>query len=280
MHEKINQITIFPLFLFRHSISSSRSLRDSTSMLSTDISSPPSTFSSYLPPEMHSQYMTPQSYSPATLPRRLPSQMNSSTLSSDTKKYVAASPATHRKDNVRSFEPNVAKDFICPPSYDRKQSSSLNYLRSSSTSLNSDSVASSNYPSALSTSDYKDKTKDRSYSIKPTIVISAPSYTNKVISTTRSLTTDVKYNSLPRRNSYRASTSGYSTPSSSYSSSSYQERASSTLPSYKIISPHSFSSYYSPKVTPSLPVFEESKSRRRYLTKSEAALSRPSERPW
>ena len=97
LHEKISQITTSSLFLCRQSISSSRSLRDSTSMLSTDNSSPPSTFSSYLPPEMHSQYMTPQSYSPATLPRRLPSQMNSSTLSSDTKKYIAASPAIHRK---------------------------------------------------------------------------------------------------------------------------------------------------------------------------------------
>ena len=229
---------------------------------------------------MHSQYMTPQSYSPATLPRRLPSQITSSTLGSDTKRYAAASPATHRKDDVKSFEPNVNKDFICPPSKDRKQSSSLNYLRSSSTSLNDTSAASSVYPSALSSSSYKDKPKDNSYSIKPTIVISSPSYSNKVVSTTRSLTHDIKYNSLPRRNTYRASTSGYSTPSSSYSSSSYQDRASSTQPSYKRISPHSFSSYYSPKVTPSLPVFEESKSRRKYLTKSETALSRPSERPW
>ena len=252
-------------------------------MLTPDRPSSTSSFSSYLPPDMHSQYMTPQSYSAATLPRRLPSQINSSTKSPDTttNKYPAVSPATHRKDSIRSFEPQIKQDFICPPSKDRKQASSLSYSTSSSTRLNDNSVVSHTYPSALSTSDIKDYSKERNYSAKPSIVISSPAlYAKRPHSVAQTSIDEIKYSSLPRRNTYRASTSGYSTPSSSYSSSSYLERGSSAQPSYKRVSPHSFSSYYTPKVTPSLPVFESSKSRRRYLTKSEAALSRPSEKPW
>jgi hypothetical protein len=263
------------MVICRYSSSSAQTLSGMSS--SQNVSSTPNTLSSYLPPDMHSRYMTPQSYTSATLPRRLPSQVNSSkNIYSPTTKYPAISSATPRKELLGSVDLKVKKDLICPPSTDRTQPSSN--LKSYSTT-GEHSSKSSFYPSALSTSYLKDISNDIKYQTNPTIrVSSTSSYSNKPISSSRLSSEDLRYSSLPRSSTYRSS-SGYSTPSSSYSS-SYQTRATSIQPSYKRISPHSFSSYYSPSANTGMSILEEHKNRRKYITKSEAALSRPSERPW
>ena len=270
----------------RNTESSTRLYSSSSNLKGQDLSSSSTRLSSYLPPDMHSQYMTPQLYSPVTLPRRLPSQVNSTRESEfASNKYTAMSPATHRKEMLGSVEPKIRKELICPPSKDRAQPSSLNYLKPSSKSK-VDSKSSSVYPSALPSTRVSESSKSNKL-IAPKIVISSSSsYNNRPICSSRISSEDLRYNSLPGRNAYRSSTSsGYSTPSSTYSSrtsNSYQssERASSIQPGYKRISPHTYSTSYLTKIAPGTPTLEESKSRRRYITKSEAALDRPSTRPW
>ena len=238
----------------------------------------------------------------ATLPRRLPSQVDSTMATSfQPNKYPKISPASHRK-SIAESENSIAKKELFLAK-DRIQSSSLrNHSTTSETS--NEKTTPSPYPSALSSS------SSTKYSYinggvlnKPSITVSpSPSYSTRAPSSSVNLSKDEnRCYSLPRSSTYRSSTSGYSTPSASsstyrsstsgystpstgYSSTSYNsqqpERASSIQPNYKRISPHSFSSYYTPKATSGMPMLEESKNRRKYISKSEALSARPSTRPW
>ena len=256
--------------------------------------------SKYLPPDIDSQYMSP-AFS-ATLPRRLPSQLISTMDTSfQPNKYPKISPASHRK-SIAESENSMAKTELFLPK-DRIQASSVrNHSTTSETS--NEKTTPSPYPSALSSSS-RTKYPNINDGVlnKPIITVSpSPSYSTRAPSSSTILSKDEhRYYSLPRSSTYRSSTSGYSTPSASsstyrsstsgystpstgYSSTSYNshqpERASSIQPNYKRISPHSFSSYYTPKATSGMPMLEESKNRRKYISKSEALSARPSTRPW
>ena len=234
---------------------------------------------------MHSQYMPAKPYTSATLPRRLPSMINKDNVEKTSlNKSSLLSPESRKKEILGSNKSEIKNELICPPSNDRTLSPSLNYLRTPSTS-DGTSAASSLYPSALSTIRKNDNSKNNYLDSKSSRIISSntpnalKSYSSSKISSE-----DLKYNSLPRKYKYGITNTNLA-PSPSYSSTtSYsnqqQERASSVQPSYKRISPHCMSTYYSPKSAAATPIYEGSQSRRKYITKSEAASSRPSSRPW
>ena len=221
----------------------------------------------------------------ATLPRRLPSQVNSTMDTSfQPNKYPKISPASHRKSIAESANSMAKKELFLPK--DRIQASALRNHTTTS-EISNEKTTPSPYPSALSSSS-RTKYSNINDGVlnKPIITVSpSPSYSTRAPSSSAILSKDEnRYYSLPRSSTYRSSTSGYSTPSTSYSSTSYSshqpERASSIQPNYKRISPHSFSSYYTPKATSGMPMLEESKNRRKYISKSEALSARPSTRPW
>ena len=229
---------------------------------------------------MHSEYMAFKPNSAATLPRRLPSQIQNTTedkiLRNNASRSPPLSPASHRKEFLESKPSEyIKKDLISPPSRRRTLQPASSYLKDYTKSETS-SKSPSRYPSALST-----KWNDKNNSTLAEI-----GYKPSHLSLSSQSSSVRNYNSLPRKVNYSSRNTANTTilsSSSSSSSYSYQrpERGASIQPNYKRISPHSMGSYYSPSSTSVTHLSAGSPScHRKYLSRAEVASERPSSRPW
>ena len=268
------------LLNFRCFVPSKHEYRSSSPSKGQHASSSRSTLSSYIPPDMQSHYMTLKTHSTSsTLPRRLPSMTrNDNDAKTSINKSVYPSPSRNRNTIVRSIVPEIKTELKSSAFNQKLLLSPPNCVKTSSTTM---TTTTSSYPSALCTLRHNNNLKSNDHDAKPSHVFSSTSANRSRHFFSNSLGEELKYKSLPRKYTYGIK-NVHSNSSPSYlstSSSQQQERSSSLQPNYKQISMRSIGSH-SPKLASGISPFEEGKSYRKYFSKSETSLSRPSSRPW